>query len=187
MDKLSEAICFATSAFDGQTRKCERYPAILHSLEAATIAQTLTDEPEVIISAVLHDTVEDAGISIKEIEDKFGARVAFLVASETENKREMLPPENSWQVRKQESIDYLNKTEDLGVKVLYLSDKLSNIRSLYRSKQKFGNDLWGMFNQKDPKKHKWYYVSIANAIKELQDTNAYTEYVALIEKTFSEK
>ena len=53
LDKLSEAICFATAAFDGMERKVDRHPAILHSLEAATITQTLTDEKEAVIAAVL--------------------------------------------------------------------------------------------------------------------------------------
>lgn len=81
MDKLSEAICFATAAFDGMERKVDKQPAILHSLEAATITQTLTDEKEAVIAAVLHDTVEDAGVKIGEIIERFGNRVAQLVLS----------------------------------------------------------------------------------------------------------
>ena len=100
MDKLSEAICFATAAFDGMRRKVDGHPAILHSLEAATITQTLTDEREAVIAAVLHDTVEDAGVKIGEILERFGDRVAELVLSETENKRVSRAPSETWRVRK---------------------------------------------------------------------------------------
>ncbi len=184
MDKLSEAICFATQVFDGMFRKVDGQPAILHSLEAATITQTVTTEREAVIAAVLHDTVEDAGVKIGEIMLHFGDRVAELVLSETENKRVNKSPEETWKERKQESIAVLCQTQDEGVKALYLGDKLSNIRSLYRSVQKYGNELWQHFNQKDPSQHKWYYTAIAEALTSLSHTTAYQEYVALIEKTF---
>ena len=184
MDKLSEAICFATAAFDGMERKVDKQPAILHSLEAATITQTLTDEKEAVIAAVLHDTVEDAGVKIGEIIERFGNRVAQLVLSETENKRVRQDPADTWRIRKEESIAVLRQTEDLGVKALYLGDKLSNILSLYRSFAIYGNDLWANFNQKDPAEHKWYYTSIREALSVFSDTVAYNEYSYFIDKIF---
>ncbi len=187
MNKVSEAIIFATTVFDGINRKCENHPAILHSLEAASIAQTLTSEQEVVIGAVLHDTVEDAGVTLDEIEEKFGSRVRELVESETENKRTDIDPKLSWQIRKQEAIDLLQATTDVGVKILFLSDKLSNMRSLYRLKNKYGSDLWLMFNQRDTKKQKWYYQSIADAVVELKETEAYKEYINLVNLTFKEE
>ncbi len=184
MNVLGEAICFATKAFDGQLRKCENYPAILHSLEAATIAQTVTTDTDVIVAAVLHDTVEDAGISIDEIQEKFGERVAELVASETENKRYEKSPVDTWQIRKQESLSVLKSTDDTGIKAIYLGDKLSNLRSLYRSKLIFGEKLWDNFNQKDPNMHKWYYTEIFNCLYEFSHSPAYNEYNELLNKIF---
>lgn len=184
MDKLSEAICFAAKAFDGMERKADKYPAILHSLEAATITQTLTDEKEAVIAAVLHDTVEDAGVKIGEIISRFGERVADLVLSETENKRINQSPSDTWRERKKESIAVLNQTKDLGIKALYLGDKLSNMRSLSRSAEKYGDGLWQYFNQKNPEEHKWYYICIAEALSDLSDTAAYKEYILLINKVF---
>lgn len=186
MDRLSEAICFATAAFDGMMRKVDKQPAILHSLEAAAITQTVTDEPEAVIAAVLHDTVEDAGVKIGEILERFGERVAQLVLSETENKRVNRAPTETWQARKEESVAVLRQTEDLSVKALYLGDKLSNMRSLHRSHALYGPALWQQFNQKDPKMHKWYYTAIAEALAPLSHTAAYGEYLWLIEKTFGE-
>ncbi len=184
MDKLSEAICFATEAFDGMVRKADRQPAILHSLEAACITRSVTDEAEAVIAAVLHDTVEDAGVKIGEIIERFGDRVAELVLSETENKRVNRSPADTWRERKEESIEVLLHTEDMGIKALYLGDKLSNMRSFYRTYLKYGEDMWQFFHQKDPAEHKWYYVTIAQALCEFSDTPAYREYIELINKTF---
>ena len=184
MDQLSEAICFATAAFDGMVRKVDRQPAILHSLEAATITQTLTDEKEAVIAAVLHDTVEDAGVRIGEIIERFGDRVAQLVLSETENKRVNQSPSDTWRVRKEESVAVLRQTGDLGIQALYLGDKLSNIRSLYRSYRVLGNRLWAEFNQKDPAEHQWYYTSIRDALAVFSDTVAYQEFSDYINQIF---
>lgn len=184
MNKLSEAICFATAAFDGMERKVDMSPAILHSLEAAAITQTLTDEKEAVIAAVLHDTVEDAGVKIGEVINRFGDRVAELVLSETENKRVKQNPSDTWKIRKEESVAVLRQTNDLGIKALYLGDKLSNMRSLYRSFQTYGNSLWTQFNQKDPAEHKWYYTSICEALEVFADTAAFEEYRCLIKKVF---
>ncbi len=184
MNKLSEAICFATAAFDGMERKVDKQPAILHSLEAATITQTVTDEREAVIAAVLHDTVEDAGVKIGEIIERFGDRVAELVLSETENKRVQRDPSDTWRERKEESIAVLRQTEDLGVRALYLGDKLSNMRSLSRSWELYGKELFLQFHQKDPKEHKWYYTAIAEALISLKDTQAYKEYISLIDRVF---
>ncbi len=186
MDKLSDAICFATEAFDGMARKVDKQPAILHSLEAATITQTVTDEPEAVIAAVLHDTVEDAGIKIGQIIERFGDRVAELVLSETENKRVKQDPRDTWRERKEESIAVLCQTTDLGIKALYLGDKLSNVRSLYRSKLLYGKELWQHFNQKDPAQHKWYYTTIAEALAVFDGCPAYDEYLTLVEKLFGD-
>ncbi len=184
LEQLSEAICFATKAFDGMERKVDRHPAILHSLEAATITQTLTDEKEAVTAAVLHDTVEDAGVKIGEIMELFGDRVAELVLSETENKRVKQSPSDTWRERKEESIAVLKQTEDRGVKALYLGDKLSNLRSLNRSFEIYGNELWQNFNQKDPAEHKWYYTEIGKALSVFSGTPAYKEYISLINKIF---
>jgi len=184
LNKLSEAICFATAAFDGMERKVDKSPAILHSLEAATITQTLANEEEAVIAAVLHDTVEDAGVKISEIINRFGNRVAELVLSETENKRVKQNPSDTWRMRKEESVAVLRQTDDLGIKALFLGDKLSNMRSLYRSLQIYGNSLWTQFNQKNPAEHQWYYTSICEALEVFADTAAFKEYSCLIKKVF---
>lgn len=187
MNNLSRAIVFATEAFDGMMRKGENSPAILHSLEAAAIAQTVCSEEDVLCAAVLHDTVEDAGIQIEQIEKLFGKRVAALVVSETENKRIFTSPENTWLIRKKETLQMLESSSDPGVKALWLGDKLSNMRSLYRLKCKEGDAMWDAFHQKNPQEHEKYYRAIADALTEFSQAYAYCEFTALIKKVFGEK
>ncbi|MEG1613817.1 MAG: HD domain-containing protein [Clostridia bacterium] len=183
-DKISQAIHFITDAFDGITRKSSKQPAVFHSLEAGSIVTTMTDDKDVIVAALLHDTIEDTGVSVSDIEKNFGKRVTELVLSETEDKRSDLPPQETWKLRKIKSINLLQATNDIGVKMVFLGDKLSNMRGLYWEYKKRGADLWNDFNQKDPDAHHWYYRTIADALCELKDFSAWKEYDYLIKQLF---
>ena len=185
MDLFDEALNFTVAAHSGMYRKGGKTPYILHPMEAAVIAGTMTDDTEIIAAALLHDTVEDTPVTLDEIKEKFGDRVAELVACETENKREGLPPDATWQIRKEESLEKLRNTDDLGVKIVWLSDKLSNMRSFYRKYEKRGDSLWQEFNQKDKNKQFWYYDTIASLLSELKDYAAWREYDWLVKKVFN--
>lgn len=180
---LDKAIVFATKAHEGQFRKGTNIPYILHPLEAASIVSTMTTEDEVIAGAVLHDVVEDTDTTIEQIRDLFGERVAELVASESENKREDLPAKDTWKTRKQETINHL-KTAPIEVKMNTLGDKLSNIRAINRDYNDTGDALWQRFNQKDKNEHYWYYQNVAACLTELRDYQVYKEYCELVKNTF---
>ena len=184
MELVSEAALFAIEAHDGMRRKSTDIPYILHPMEAAAIVGSLTSDQEVIAAAVLHDVVEDAGVTLEQVAARFGRRVAQLVASETENKREHLPAGATWRIRKQESIGMLQNTDDIAVKMLYLGDKLANMRSIHRDWVREGEVMWSRFHQKDPAQQGWYYRAIADATTVLCDTPAWQEYDWLIKTVF---
>ena len=183
-DLVSEAIAFSTKAHDGMRRRKSEAPYVLHPMEVAAIIGTMTDKQEVIAAGALHDVVEDAGIAIEEIGEKFGARVMELVASETENKREEIPPEDTWRIRKEESLEILKSTDDEDVMMLWIGDKLSNIRAIYRDFLAEGIAVWNKFHQSDVNEQAWYYRSIMKYTERLSDTLAWVEYKTLVEKIF---
>lgn len=185
MNKISQAIIFATKAFDGKFRKSEHLPSIFHSLEASIISQSVLLDEDVACAAILHDTIEDAGITLQQIEDQFGKRIAYLVSTETEDRIPGSNPIETWKARKQKSLDFLKQTDDIAVKALWLGDKLSNMRSFHRTKKEEGSSMWNKFNQKDPNEHKKYYQTIAEELKIFEDKDAYIEYCSLIEKVFN--
>ena len=184
MELVSEAIAFAVKAHDGMRRKKSESPYILHPMEAAVIVGTMTDDQNLIAAAALHDVVEDAGITIEEIEERFGKRVRELVASETEDKRADRPPEETWRIRKEESLNVLKNTDDLAVLMVWLGDKLANMRAIYRDFKVEGEAMWQRFNQKDASEQAWYYRSIVELTSRLSDTSAWIEYKALTELVF---
>ena len=184
MELVSEAIAFAVKAHDGMRRKKGAAPYILHPMEAAVIVGTMTDDQDLIAAAVLHDVVEDTDVTIEEVEGKFGARIKELVAAETEDKRADLPPADTWRIRKEESLAELKATEDIGVLMVWLGDKLANMRSIYREWKEEGDAMWQRFNQKDVTEQAWYYRSIVKLTERLSNTSAWLEYKTLTELVF---
>ena len=184
MELVGEAIAFAAKAHDGMRRKKSDVPYILHPMEAAVIVGTMTDDQNLIAAAALHDVVEDADISIHDIEARFGRRVRELVESETEDKRADLPPAASWRIRKEESLAVLEKTDDIGVLMVWIGDKLANMRAIYRDFKVEGVQMWQRFNQKDANEQAWYYRSIAKLTERLSDTSAWLEYKTLTDLVF---
>ena len=180
---LDRAIIFATNAHAGQFRKGTKIPYILHPMEAAAIVGSMTTNEEVVAGAILHDVVEDTETTVEDVIRMFGERIGSFVASESENKREDLPAESTWKIRKQETLEHLSAAS-VEVKMITLGDKLSNIRAIYRDYQIIGDALWQRFNQKNKAEHYWYYSGIAKCVDELNGYQAYKEYCELVDKTF---
>ena len=76
---IEQAAAFAAKAHEGAFRKGTCIPYITHPLETAVIVAGFTLDEEMIAAALLHDVVEDAGVTREELEAQFGTRVADLV------------------------------------------------------------------------------------------------------------
>ena len=174
---IREAAEFAERAHEGVYRKGTKIPYITHPMETAAIVTAFTNEPEMIAAALLHDVIEDAGVTKEELEEKFGPRVAFLVESESEDKS------RSWMERKGTTVEHL-KSATRDEKILALADKLSNIRSTVRDYLVLGDEVWQRFNQKDKEMQGWYYKGVAEALKEFKGHIYYEEYLMLCDKVF---
>lgn len=186
MDVLEESIIYATKKHQGQIRKLAMTPYILHPLEVASIISTITDDKEIMAAGVLHDTIEDCGADPREIKALFGPKVSALVQSETEDRLSKKPAEETWMERKKDSLLALEHTKDMGVKILWLGDKLSNIRSFWREYQKIGDGIFSSLHQKDPKMQGWYYKEILRLLSDLSETAAYKEYQRLVFDIFGQ-
>ncbi|MBQ6609299.1 MAG: bifunctional (p)ppGpp synthetase/guanosine-3',5'-bis(diphosphate) 3'-pyrophosphohydrolase [Oscillospiraceae bacterium] len=186
MTKIEKAVLFATRAHAGQVRKGSEKPYILHPMEVMAIVTKFTDDEDVIAAAVLHDTVEDTSITLERLEKEFGPRVAALVASVTEDKKKNLPAESTWLERKREAILHL-ETASHETKLLCLADKYSNLRDMYEDIEDFGCEYWQRFNQKDGRKHAWYYRENFRILKEeFADTVEILEFEGMMDFVFDD-
>lgn len=180
---LDRAIIFAVNAHAGTERRGKGFPYIVHPMEAMEIVATMTADQELLAAAALHDTVEDTDVTIEDLRREFGDRVADLVAKESDQMPEGMSEEESWHGRKQAAIDRL-AASPFDAKVVAMGDKLSNMRAIARDYAVKGDELWKIFHTTDPAEHEWHYRGLAGALRELEGTAAYDEFVSLIDKVF---
>ncbi len=174
---VEKAVAFAAKCHEGTCRKGTHIPYIVHPLETAVIVSLMTADQELICAALLHDVIEDAGVTKSQLEEEFGSRVAHLVMEETEDKTK------SWKERKSATLKHLEHASE-EIKILVLADKLSNLRSTARDYLLIGDEIWKRFNEKDKAQHAWYYLNIADLLIELENFGVYQEYKTLCEQVF---
>jgi GTP pyrophosphokinase len=107
-------------------------PYFVHPLEVARIATTWKLDSQSIITALLHDTVEDTAATLADIEKEFGADVARLVDGVTKLNSIEINPESSEKSEQAENLRKLVLAMSLDVRVLLikLMDRLHNMRTL---------------------------------------------------------
>lgn len=166
----------------GQKRKGTEIPYIIHPFEVWQILKENECSPSVQIAGLLHDCLEDAGITADEIEKEFNKEIRELVESESEDKMRHLAEKDSWKARKQATIDEL-KTASKETLMVCNADKLSNLRSMAYDLATIGEKLWERFNA-SKEDIKWYYSSIAKALSPISDMPMQQELCNLIEEVF---
>ena len=182
-DLLDRAILFAVKAHSGTERRGKGFPYIVHPMEAVEIVSTMTSDPELLAAAALHDTVEDTGVTISQIREEVGDRIASIVDAESDKGVDGRSEEDSWHDRKKGAIERLAKAS-LDTKIVALGDKLSNMRAIARDYSVKGDELWKIFHSKDKKDHEWHYRGLADSLRELQDTFAFKAFESLINQVF---
>lgn len=133
LSDLAPAMDFATKAHAGQVRKYtgERY--IHHPIAVARLVASVTDDKNMIIAAILHDTVEDTDTTLDEIERLFGSDVASLVESLTDVST---PQDGLRHMRKE--VDRLHTAKaSPRAKTIKLADLIDNSRSIVERDPKF--------------------------------------------------
>ena len=180
---LDRAIIFAVRAHAGTERRGKGFPYIVHPMEAVEIVATMTSDQELLAAAALHDTVEDTDVTVEQLREEFGDRIASLVASESDTFEAGVSEEASWHSRKQAAIDRLARASH-DAKMVALGDKLSNMRAIARDYAQQGDALWSLFHANDPKDHEWHYRGLLASLRELEGTFAYAEFEQLINQVF---
>jgi myo-inositol-1(or 4)-monophosphatase len=177
---FDKAVKFAVDAHQGTERRCKGYPYIIHTMEAAVIVATMTNDQEILAAAILHDTVEDTDVTIEQIREQFGERVAELVQNETAPSDDNL----TWREKKTAQLKQLaNAPHDS--KIVALGDKFSNMNGIALDYRQIGDEVWKRFHAPNGKPDvEWYYRSLAEALSELSEAPVYQEYVKLLKEVF---
>lgn len=173
---IHKALEFAAVAHSNQLRKGTKIPYITHPMEAALILAQAGASDSLIAAALLHDTLEDTSTTQQELEDVFGETVVNFVRYMTKND------DLNWFENRQHSIGKLG-TSSREEMLLFLADKLANLRSIAADYAEIGDKLWNRFN-KGCEDQKWYYTGISKALNSLAVLSAYQEYRTLVQKVF---
>lgn len=146
--QIEQAIKAAAVLHDGQVRKgLIPIPYITHLFSVMYYLSEFTDNEDVLVAALLHDTLEDTDYTVEELTNDFGPLVADIVLAVTE------PDEHkgrrlSWRQKKAAYTVQLTRASDSAIMVA-AADKIHNFRTLIedyhhdhsRFVQDFGTNL----------------------------------------------
>jgi GTP diphosphokinase / guanosine-3',5'-bis(diphosphate) 3'-diphosphatase len=126
---INRAYVFSMQKHGTQTR-ASGDPYYSHPIEVAGILTDLHLDDETIVTAMLHDTIEDTLTTQEEIEAKFGGNVARLVDGVTKLSKIEAQTENE---RAAENLRkfLLAMSDDIRVLLVKLADRLHNMRTLH--------------------------------------------------------
>ncbi len=163
-EPLWRAMNRAAGAHEDQKRKNIDQWYISHPFRVMEYTMQATDDTDVHIAAILHDTVEDTDMTIDDIIAEYGETIAFYVWGVT--KQDDIP---TWRERNEAYLDRLeNKGHDNSI-IIALADKIANIEDLIRDYAELGEDMWARFNA-GPAEQLWWYESVlAVAMRRLPD------------------
>ncbi len=127
--RIQKAFEFANNAHAGVKRKSGE-PYIIHPLAVAKIViEEIGLSATSIISALLHDVVEDTDFTLEDISNLFGEKVASIVDGLTKLTDEFTPQQDSKQANNFRKM-LLTLSDDVRVILIKLADRLHNMRTL---------------------------------------------------------
>ena len=128
-DALNRAYVFAMKAH-GVQKRASGDPYFSHPLEVAGILTAYKLDSASIVTALLHDTIEDTPATLEDIEHHFGKEVARLVNGVTKLTRIELQSDHATQAENFRKL-VLAMSEDIRVLLVKLADRLHNMRTLH--------------------------------------------------------
>ena len=133
--RMFSAFTYADSAHNGQLRK-DGSPYITHPLAVAEIVADLNLDPDSVISALLHDCIEDTKATHEDIAKRFGEPVAALVEGVTKLSRVHYTSKEEQQMENLRKM-FMAMAQDIRVILIKICDRLHNMRTMeYQSPTK---------------------------------------------------
>ena len=125
---LREAYAFGKASHEGQFRHSGE-PYFSHPVEVAMILADQQLDDATIVTALLHDTIEDTGASYGEVEKRFGHEIANLVDGVTKLTNLQLSSTETKQAENFRKL-FIAMSRDLRVILVKLADRLHNMRTI---------------------------------------------------------
>ena len=187
---IQKGIDFATKCHDGQFRKSGE-PYVVHVYCVAYYLTNLKLSPQTIVAGLLHDVVEDCGITKEQLANEFGEQVADMVEAVTKISSLKFKNEKEYLAENHRKI-MIAMAKDLRVIIIKLCDRLHNMRTLkYQSNEKQKKISRETLDVYAPIAHRLGMSEIKNELEDLSfmylDNEEYHHIAHLVENKKSER
>jgi (p)ppGpp synthase/HD superfamily hydrolase len=159
--RFRDALVWAGELHERQTRKGVRTPYVGHLLGVCALVIAAGGDEDQAIAALLHDAVEDQPVTIPDVEERFGPRVAKIVDACTDSYER---PKKKWRKRKEQYLERLPNAPDDALLVV-VADKLDNARAILADVRREGTRAFDKFNGKQDGTV-WYYGALLDILIE---------------------
>lgn len=159
--RFVRAVEYVSRRHRAQTKKGGDVPYVAHLLGVAALVLEDGGTEREAIASLLHDVVEDRGVSIKAIRRRFGRKVARIVEGCTDTRSNKKRTAKNWKKRRNRLLERLrdSHTPESVVRVK-AADSLYNVRSISGDLRRFGPEVWQRFNA-GAVDQLWYFRSVA--------------------------
>lgn len=113
----------------GEQKRASGVPFIQHTLGTAIILAEKKMDHDTLCAALLHDSVEDAGVTIETIKKEFGEDIANIVEGVTKTKKVKYSSKEEYNAENLRKV-LLATSKDVRVMIVKLADRLDNMRTL---------------------------------------------------------
>lgn len=185
---IKKAIYYAAEKHDGQYRKgIKKIPYLVHSVLVGFDISKYTDDEDVITSAILHDVIEDCGVTTKELTREFNSKISKIVTELSSSKSSNNKP---WKEKKKDYLSLVSKASEEACLIIAI-DKMQNMEAYFDHavaghiellEESFGGKI---------KDYLWYYEEILkileSKIKNQPITNDYKKMFLNYKNKLSKK
>jgi (p)ppGpp synthase/HD superfamily hydrolase len=161
---VATALRFALERHAGQTRKGRpEVPYASHLLRVAGLVMEHGGDPRQVAVALLHDVIEDCGVTDAELEERFGGEVARAVRALSDVLDGDTPEKKApWRERKTHFVAQLGRI-DARTRLVAACDKLDNLSAIVADLETEGLATLERFSG-SPRQIRWYYEEVGRAL-----------------------
>lgn len=163
-DRYVAAVAWAAELHRSQGRKGRAIPYLSHLLAVSGLVLEHGGTEDQAIAGLLHDAIEDAGVTVEDISARFGPAVAGIVWACTDSDEVPKPP---WRARKEAYMARLPAI-DADALLVSLADKVHNVRTLAEDLEREGEATFDRFAG-GADGSRWYYRRLAEEFEARRD------------------
>lgn len=174
-NELTEkALRLAVKMHDGQRRKGDDLPYIIHPLAVALKLARYNFSATVIAAALAHDLLEESDLGSEKLREELGDEVWEMVEAVTNDDT------LAWPEKKKKYVERV-RTGSVGAKAVAVADKIHNLESLLTAYAEQGPSLWLRFNRGQAEKL-WFEEEVLKMVKATWEHPLIEEYEELLEQ-----